>query len=91
MQIAQYAVQKADRKRTAQAARLAAKVLEAAKVNEELQQDLGVPLKITPGIYFVGHIVDYDNRVWEQRGGNNFTYMARKVRILSSSDVRCGQ
>ncbi len=52
---------------------------------------LRMPLKITPGIYFVGHIVDYDNRIWEQRGGNNFTYMARKVRILSSSDVRCGQ
>jgi len=52
---------------------------------------LRMPRKITPGIYFVGHIVDYDNRVWEQRGGNNFTYMARKVRILSPSDVRCGQ
>jgi hypothetical protein len=51
---------------------------------------LRMPQKVTPGIYFVGHIVDYDNRVWEQRGGNNYTYMARKVRLLPSSDVRCG-
>lgn len=53
------------------------------------QRVITIPRTIPPGIYYLGHLVDYDQRIWERRGDNNSTYMASRVRILGADDERC--
>lgn len=48
-----------------------------------------MPRDIDPGVYYLGHLVDYDQRIWERRGDNNYTYMASRIRILDADDQRC--
>ena len=45
-----------------------------------------IPSSVTFGTeYFLGTIVDYDDRVSERYGTNNATYMARKIKIRNRS------
>lgn len=53
------------------------------------QRHITIPYGINPGLYYLGHLVDYDKQIWERRGGNNYTYMAERVRILAADDARC--
>ena len=55
------------------------------------QRLITIPRTIPPGLYYLGHLVDYDQRIWERRGGNNSTYMASRVRILAANDERCSR
>lgn len=55
------------------------------------QRLITIPRTVPPGTYYLGHLVDYDQRIWERRGGNNSTYMASRVRILDADDERCPQ
>lgn len=53
------------------------------------ERTVRIPWDMEPGEYFVGHLVDYDQRIWERRGSNNYTYMATRIRVLPSDDRRC--
>lgn len=52
------------------------------------QRTITIP-HIPAGLYFLGHLVDFDERIWERRGDNNSTYMASRIRILGVNDERC--
>lgn len=53
------------------------------------RRQLTIPQDVPPGLYFLGHLVDYDERIWERRGDNNYTYMASRIRVLDATDPRC--
>lgn len=53
------------------------------------QRRITIPLTTPPGLYYLGHLVDYDQRIWERRGDNNATYMASRIRVLETDDNRC--
>jgi len=53
------------------------------------QRLVTIPRNVRPGTYYLGHLVDYDQQIWERRGGNNYTYMAEQIRVLSADDERC--
>jgi hypothetical protein len=60
---------------------------EAAGGFDTWSRTITVPSNVTFGSeYFLGTIVDYDDRVSERYGTNNATYMARKIKIRNRSE-----
>lgn len=54
-------------------------------------RQITIPPDTPEGVYFLGHVVDYDERIWERRGDNNYTYMAERIRVLAADDPRCSR